>query len=488
MSWLHSLRTRLILAYTLLIVLGFGGLAWLAGAQLAGAAREDFARGLVTQAGLVARSLREDMEKMGEREDDGEGEDRTVAVTERARYLADQVGAQYVILDRDGRVWFDGAGTPPGEPPINAPEVAAALAGRAGYAIRADATGISTIYAAAPIEDEQHVLAVVQLARPVSVSDATVQQRWWTLAGGVGALAVLALVAALILAASLTRPLDRLRLSALRLAAGDLDQRLSSHGPDEIRQVAAAFNHMAGQVQMMIEEQRAFAGNASHELRTPLTTIRIRSEALRQGDLPPALTRQYIAEIDDEVARLGGLVEDLILLSRLDAGRAEVGVEEVDLARLGRGLLRELGALPEAQDKQLQLDAPNDLPAVRGSSNHLRVLLRNLLSNAILYTPPGGEIVCRFRAADGGVEIAVADTGQGIAAEDLAHVAERFFRTDKAHTRTIKGAGLGLALVQSIVDFYGGRLAIASPGLGQGTTVTVWWPLEPTPHAQAVAA
>ena len=113
MTWLHSLRTRFILAYTLLIVLGFGGLAWLAGAQLAGAAREDFARGLVAQAGLIARSLREDVEHMGEHEDDGEESAAAVAMTEQARYLADQVGAQYVIFDRQGRVWLDGSGALP---------------------------------------------------------------------------------------------------------------------------------------------------------------------------------------------------------------------------------------------------------------------------------------------------------------------------------------------------------------------------------------
>ncbi len=486
MTWLHSLRTRFILAYTLLIVLGFGGLAWLAGAQLAGAAREDFARGLVAQAGLIARSLREDVEHMGEHEDDGEESAAAVAMTEQARYLADQVGAQYVIFDRQGRVWLDGSGALPGaasQQPVNPPEIAAALAGRADYDLRGDTLGRPTIYAAAPIRDEEHIFAVVQLARPLSASDATVQQRWWALAGGVGVLALLAFGAALTLAASLTRPLAQLRTSALRLAAGDLDQRLPTGGPDEIGQVAAAFNHMAAQVQTMVEEQRAFAGNASHELRTPLTTIRLRSEALRQDDLPPELARQYIVEIDDEVARLGSLVEDLILLSRLDAGRAQAGVEEVDLARLARGLLRELAALPEAQDKRLRLDAPAALPTVRAGSNHLRVLLRNLLGNGILYTPPGGEIVCRLQPVGDGVEIAVADTGQGIAPEDLAHVRERFFRADKAHTRAVKGSGLGLALVQSIVDFYGGRLTIASPGLGLGTTVTVWWPLAPHPHA-----
>jgi signal transduction histidine kinase len=460
-----------MLAYTGLIVLGFAGLARLAGGQIAQAAVEDFATALQAQAALVARSLDEPFEHLVE------GDNDAAQTIQQASNLAGQLQARLVLFDRDGRVWFDSA-APAQESPTHGPEVATALAGRAGYGVRADAAGNDTVYAAAPIYHDERVLGVVQLARPLAVATAAVYERWLALGAGVAVLGLLAVGASLWLAASLTRPLEQLRASALRLAAGDFSQRLPATGRDEFGQVATAFNYMAGQVQAMLDEQRAFASNASHELRTPLTTIRLRSEALRQGALDPALAHQYIAEIDDEVARLGGLVEDLILLSRLDAGRAERGTEEVDVARLARALVRELCELPEAQGLTLTLETPAPLPTVRAGSNHVRVVLRNLLGNAANYTPPGGCVTCRLEMQDAWLHITVVDSGQGVAPEDLPHLFERFYRTDKSHGRTVRGAGLGLPLVQSIVQAYGGTITLESPGLDRGTTVRVLWPVD----------
>jgi signal transduction histidine kinase len=227
----------------------------------------------------------------------------------------------------------------------------------------------------------------------------------------------------------------------------------------------------------MLDEQRAFAANASHELRTPLTTIRLRSEALRYDDLDSDTTHQYIAEIDDEAARLGNLVEDLISLSRFDAGRAERGDELVDVVRLARAVMHEVAQREDAQGRDLVMEAGSDLPELRASTQHVRIVLRNLLGNAVSYTPPGGKIICQIEKQPDALQLTFADTGQGVAPDDLPHLFERFYRADKARSRGVGGVGLGLPLVQSIVHFYGGRIEIASPGLDQGTTVRVWWPL-----------
>ena len=149
---------------------------------------------------------------------------------------------------------------------------------------------------------------------------------------------------------------------------------------------------MAQQVESMIEEQRAFASNASHELRTPLTTIRLRSEALREGTLDAETEEKYIAEIDDEVTRMGSLVNDLILLSRLDSGRAELGSDEVEIAPLVHGLLRELQPQIEQKELAVTVNIPPNLPTVAANPNHLRVVLHNVLSNAVKYTPANGQI------------------------------------------------------------------------------------------------
>jgi signal transduction histidine kinase len=443
-------------------------------------------------------------------------------VQARLRLLAGQLQLPLVLLDPRGRVLIDSSDKTPQGEVLQTPEIMAALANGAAPAIRSGPHGEPTLFTAAPIVDDGRVLGVIQMAQPMNTLYAPVQRRWGALAIGVSLLALLAVAVGSLLAASLTRPLAAMRDAAMRVAAGDFSRRLPAGRQDEIGQVATAFNHMADQVQTMLDEQRAFAANASHELRTPLTTIRLRSEALRNSalfsetqanpvlhreahdsealniaplnsatfddatfddaidhpSLDRALARQYIVEIDEEAARMSSLVEDLILLARLDAGRGTVGDNQIDMARLARGLLREFEAAPEAEQITFTLDAPADLPVITASLNHLRVLLRNLLSNAVAYTPPGGAITCTLQANNAWLTLTVADSGQGIAPADLPHVTERFFRADRAHTRAIKGSGLGLTLVQSIVNCYQGQLEITSPGSGQGTTVRVRLPLQ----------
>jgi signal transduction histidine kinase len=203
----------------------------------------------------------------------------------------------------------------------------------------------------------------------------------------------------------------------------------------------------------------------------------LRSEALQEGHVDEATARQYIAEIDHEVTRLSALVEDLILLAQLESGRARPGEQQVDVARLLRHLLDEYAPRLDAKHLSLTLDVPAALPSLIASLNHLRVVLRNLLDNAVTYMPAGGAMTWRLHVEDGHLHVTLRDTGRGIAPEDLPHLFERFYRADKARPRETPGAGLGLSLVQAVVRAYGGRVTIASAGVGQGTTVDVWWPL-----------
>ena len=471
MKPLNSLRTRLILTYASLIVIGFGGLALLAGRQISAAAVVDYQQALQSQAALVAQGMAEVLEHFAE------GEARQADVQRVAESYASQTNARLTLVDTTGRAWLDNQFDPPLENQATFAEVRAAMGGRAGSDIRPDEHGALTLYVAVPITEEGHLMGVVRLSAPVEATRVAVLRRWLALGIGVALLTLLTLAASLWLATSLTRPLEQLRTSALRLATGDLSQRLPENRTDEIGQLAIAFNYLAAQVQAMLDEQRAFASNASHELRTPLTAIRLRSEALRSGALNGDTARQYIVEIDDEVARLGRLVDDLILLSRLDANRAEPGSEQIDPLRLARSLAREFAPQMETRRITLVIDAPSDLPGVQASLNHVRIVFRNLLDNAIKYTPPDGRVTWRLWAEEGFLRAAITDTGQGIDPADLPHLFQRFYRADKARTRDVPGSGLGLSIACSVVEFYGGRLAIDSPGVGQGTTADVWWPL-----------
>lgn len=485
---LQSLRVRLILAYAGLIVLGFSGLALIVGQQISKAARDDYELQLANEVILVARGIarpvREYQKGSITEEDlntiiaDYESQtDATLSLVlvdtpdqgglnppERERQPA--TGAQGWFLPKDLQTY---------------PEFVAASRNTISVIQREDEHGDTALFTAAPLTDDRHLIGYVQLSEPVSHLQRAVYKRWSALGLGVLAIAGIALLASVWLSTSLIRPLGRLRDSALRLSQGELTHRIADPGTDEIGEVAQAFNQMADRVSAMIEEQRAFASNTSHELRTPLTTMRLRTEALRyDASLTEADRQQYVDEIDEELIRLSGLVEDLILLSRFDAGRAELGKERIDLSRFAHSLYQSFAAQAAEKRVTLQLAVHLEHPAhIEASLNHLTILFRNLLDNAIKYTPTGGSVEWRITTSDGQAIFTVQDTGPGIAPEHLPHLFERFYRADKARSRSIQGTGLGLALAKTIAEAYAGRIEITSQGVGHGTTVSTYWPITP---------
>ena len=465
-----TLRAKLLATYLGLIVLGFGGLTVLAGWQIANSAYSDFAATLQVNAALLAARLSTPGHEEHEEHQPAASSGQVDALD--LQRIANSVNGRVLLLDAHGAVLFDSAtaaSRPRGFPGTTT----------GSYTLAADEQGIAQIVTTAPIRMGEEENGYVQLAAPVAQPQAMVRQRWFALGIGFLLFALVGAAISLWLLGSLTRPLARLRATALALAAGDLQQRVPTPGRDEIGAVAQAFNQMADQVTAMLAEQRAFASNASHELRTPLTTIRLRTEPLLAGELDPATAQRYLAEINQEVGRMAGLVDDLILLSRLDAHRLAVGEEQVDAVRLVRRLQQELTPTAAAKGITLQLATPvTPLPPLQTNLNHAHVVVRNLLDNALKYTPAHGQVVITITQQENMLQLAVTDTGQGIAAADLPNIAKRFYRADKAHQRQTDGIGLGLALVQSIVDLYGGRMTIQSAGLNQGTTVTVWWPLQ----------
>ena len=474
MDWrekLYSLRWRLMLTYVILIIVGFGSLALFAGQQISVALTTDFERHLETEALLVASALHEPLEKLDE------GEFSTAQVVRSLKGLSTQTNAYLVLLDIKGNVLLDHTGNVPDLQLSQTDEVKAAQSRNVVHQLRNN-RGEATLNTAAPIVDDDRILGLVHLSVPAAQVQNDIYQRWLILAAGVGVMTLLALLASLWLSSSLTQPLSELRQTALELANGDLSKRFPKQRFDEIGKLANAFNYMADEVQSMINEQRAFASNASHELRTPLTTIALRLELLRDEVLDPATTDRYLEEMEGEITRLNGLVEDLIWLSRFEANRVERGQAQTDPVRFAKAMLREQEKKATAREIEVNLIAPTPLPAIEANRNHLQVVFRNLIDNAIKYTPNGGKVEWELHEQAGQLHAIVRDTGRGIAAEDLEHIGKRFFRSDKARTRQVQGIGLGLSLVRLIVEFYGGQLKIDSAGLGKGATVEVWWPFE----------
>lgn len=457
---LTSIRARLLIVYVGILVVGFVALTLIAGQQIASAARADFEKRLDNEIRLIAQGIRTavmDQELTQE------------SLSTLIEGYEAEAGGDLTLLIQDG---------PPGRPGGGygaAPEIETAMRGEI-ISVERD----KQLCTAAPVTNSQRQHVIVQLCVLLANLQALARERWASLFGLFGMITLLALTASALLARSIIRPLNALRESAERLAQGDFAHRVAYAGQDEIGAVARAFNEMARQVQSMLDEQRAFSSNTSHELRTPLTTIRLRSEALRDDlGLDAETTRQYVEEIDDEARRMGALIEDLTLLARFDAGRAEVGENQIDFGLFASGLRARMAAQTADKHLHIELTSPPDTPPVWASLNHVTVVFRNLLDNAIKYTPDGGRIDWRIRWDANGITSVIADSGRGIDADQLPHVFERFYRADKARSRDVPGSGLGLAIVRSIVEAYGGTVCIESAGAGQGTRVTVFWPYQP---------
>ena len=453
----HSLRSRLTAVYLGLIIIGFGGLTLWAGWQIAITTYDDFTNNLQIYALLLANQLVEPLEY------------DNAQVGKRINDSATNLSAEITLYTQTGRVIISTVSSPP------------QLIAPATDAIQPNSAGVRTIYTTAKIQDDHGGVGFVQIGVPASIPQEIVNQRWAGLAISFVAVSIVGIIISLWLLNTLTRPLSHLRDTAHQMAAGDLSQRVTQLPKDEIGEVGLAFNEMAEKIEAVVTEQRAFASNASHELRTPLTTIGLRTEALQSGEIDADTTAEYIAEIDHEVKRMSHLVDDLLLLSRLDAQQLAIGKEQIDPVRLLNAIVREYEPVAVNKNISFSVQLPQEsLPPLQANMSHLRIVYRNVIDNALKYTPKNGHVAITLSQNNQGVVLQVVDNGRGIEAEDLAQIGKRFFRTDKARSRDVAGTGLGLALVYSILDLYGGELAITSDGVNQGTAVSVSWPLQPT--------
>ena len=295
------------------------------------------------------------------------------------------------------------------------------------------------------------------------------------------------------------RPLVEVERTAAAIAGGDLSQRVPrTDDRTEVGRLGAAFNAMVGRIEGSFRAQqeseaaaresearmRRFVGDASHELRTPLTSIRGFAELYRQGAVPagPDLDR-VMGRVEGEAARMGQLVDEMLLLARLDQHR-ELVRAPVDLLALAVDAVHDARALDPG--RPVELAAPPQPPVVLGDEARLRQVLVNLLGNALTHTPPGTPVTVRLRPgpAAGTVLLEVADRGPGLTPEQASHVFERFYRGDTARTRTSGGTGLGLSIVAALAEAHGGRVGVtATPG--GGATFLVELPLTPdTPERQ----
>ena len=382
-------------------------------------------------------------------------------------------------VDAGGTVRWAAIGTRPGETPLPQPglsagQATAAAGGRDPFTVAAVTGGTRFRVKLEPFGAGQLLVVAV----PLDEVDDTLRQL--LLVEIVVALSVLGavFVLGLWLVRVGLRPLGRIEYTAAAIAGGDLSQRVEDDDPrTEVGRLGGALNTMLGQIEEAFDERtaseqrlRRFVADASHELRTPLAAVRAYAELFDRGarERPDDLERAMTG-IQRESRRMGLLVDDLLLLARLDQGRP-LERKPVDLREVARDAVESAQTLDPG--RELELDAPEPVE-VEGDRERLRQILDNLLANVRAHTPPGSAAAVHVLARDGEAVVEVADTGPGLSDDQLAHAFERFYRGDTSRSRDAGGAGLGLAIAAAIAESHGGSATVVNAGANGGTGLTV---------------
>jgi two-component system sensor histidine kinase BaeS len=284
------------------------------------------------------------------------------------------------------------------------------------------------------------------------------------LLAAIGAAIAAGVVMAVLLGRRLARPLAEIGSAARAVAAGDYRVRVPRRGPEEIASLADSFNQMAASLEEQERMRGEFIANAAHELRTPLTNLQGYLEAMRDGVIPA--DRSTFDSLWDEAERLVRLAASLDTLAEGDAGRNQAIQAEIDMVAAIRTAVDLATPGFERAGLAVQVELPERLPA-RANPDALAQVLGNLLQNATRYTPRGGRVAIRAERRPADVLVSVSNSGDGIPADEIAHVFERFYRVDKSRDRVHGGAGIGLSIVQQLIEAAGGRVGAESSG---GTT------------------
>jgi signal transduction histidine kinase len=292
---------------------------------------------------------------------------------------------------------------------------------------------------------------------------------------------IFALLLSLVVAFFFTRwiadPLQKVIAAARQMPSAEI-KPVESRGPHEVRELTRAFNDMTARVQASQKSMRDFVANVSHELKTPLTSVQGFAQAILDGTADTDEAQKQAAQvIYAESARMHRMVLDLLDLARLDAGTADMAMSPVNLPALLNAVAEKFTPQLQKAGVTIKADMPAQAPVISADGDRLAQVFTNLVDNALKFTPRGGEITLRVSVLKDEALVTVSDTGEGIRADALAHIFDRFYQADPARKGGEKhGAGLGLAIAHEFVLAHGGRIGVRSR-LGEGTSFDVFLPL-----------
>ena len=301
---------------------------------------------------------------------------------------------------------------------------------------------------------------LVEVGTSLAGADRVMSALLWTLAAGLLTIMSLTVLGGWTLMNRALSPVRDITNAARDITMRDLRRRLPvANTGDEIADLSIVLNQMIARLQDSFENVSRFTADASHELRTPLTIIRGELEGIIARAQLHDEARLSLGSLQEEVERLVTIVQRLFALSRLDAGEAQAERVKFDLARLATTTVDQMSLL--AEEKGISLQCLINGPVhVEGDRTRLKQIIVNLVDNAIKYTPDGGAVEVIVSSKNGTARVEVTDNGPGIPESAIPHIFERFYRVDEVHSRDIEGAGLGLAIVQSIVTAHGGTVSV----------------------------
>jgi signal transduction histidine kinase len=280
----------------------------------------------------------------------------------------------------------------------------------------------------------------------------------------------IAMVLGYFLSSTVTERIRRLDLAAREIQSGNLSVRIPVSGNDEVAGLARTFNQMAARLQEADANQQALESLrrdlvawAGHDLRTPLTGVRVLVEALADGVISDSETSQrYLQLARKQIDHLSLLIDDLFQVSQLDAGGIPLNLEPASLADLISDTLENFSGQALQQNIVLSGSASPRIDPIKMDVQRIGRVLNNLLGNALRYTPAGGSVTVQAEALAGSIRVTVEDSGEGISANDLPHVFDRFYRGEKSRNQATGGSGLGLAIAKGIVEAHGGEIGVES--------------------------
>ena len=488
-----SLGARLSFSYLIVILIGMGAiapLAWLAVERLY---QNSQSASLLAQAKLVAKALDEQPRLNADPAPYAQTSNLQPGIHTR---VIDPQGGAVIDLSASGapleeaglalpQLAQNAAGLVTADELLNRPEIIQALAGQAATAIRRVevAGGGNVLYAAAPvISSAGSVTQIVYLATPLPDAGWTALPLdvRWQFAGVLLAAVLLAGAVGILLARRISRPLDRLAGAAQAVAAGDLSQAVPEDPAiPELDVLGRSFNTMTASLRQADQLKTGFISDVTHELRTPLTVIKGTIETLQDGALDDLQARgPFLESMGRETDRLIRLVNDLLVLTRADAGALNLRLRSLDLSELARTRCSHFQGAADKHQVQLRVAEEDQAGGaarfmVSADADRMAQVLDNLLDNAVRYSPPGGEVTVSLVREEDEVVCRVTDQGTGIPAQHLPFIFERFYRADPSRERGREGgSGLGLSIVRGLILAQGGNVC-AESSVGQGTTISL---------------